>query len=191
PTDTGDRTVEWWRKAHNPAWLVAALANAQEKDLAELLAAARALPPEAPAFESAAYYATSREITRGRKDEARRLADRALSRNLQRSSRNLILGLRTQVARDWTEFLRFGLRRPEPHIEEFEGNEQETEKSPIAGAAPVFDQDLIDQFNYHIPLSLWVDASANRIVPADLQLRIAQACWTRAVVLSRYDEARK
>src|SRR6185369_7105224 len=37
----------------------------------------------------------------------------------------------------------------------------------------------------------WVDASANRIVPADLQLRIAQAGWTRAVVLSRYDEARK
>ena len=94
PADAGERSVEWWRKVHKPAWLIASLANAEEKDLPELLEAARQVPPASPAFESVAYYAVAREIGRRQLDSARTLADLALRQNLAPASRNAILGLR-------------------------------------------------------------------------------------------------
>ncbi|HEY2012335.1 MAG TPA: hypothetical protein VGH38_02490, partial [Bryobacteraceae bacterium] len=192
PADAGDRSVEWWRKKHNPAWLIAAMANAPEQDLPELLEAARRVPFTAPAYESVAYYAVSREAARGHADVARNWADRALSHTLQRSSRNLILAERTRLARDWSEYLRFGLRRPEPGIIESEGMEIPSEGMSIPpGNVPVFDRDMIDAFNAQVPLARWVDASQNKILPADMQLRIAQVGWLRAVLLGKAEEARK
>ena len=99
PADAGARSVEWWRKTRSPAWLIAAIASAPETDLPDLLQAARGIAPAAPAYESVNYYAISRELGRGRQEEARRWADRALSHSLLRSSRNLILAQRTQLAR--------------------------------------------------------------------------------------------
>ena len=192
PADAGERSVDWWRKTRNPAWLIAALANAPETDLPELLQAAQRIPSSAPAFESVVYYATSREIARGHAEEARRWADRALSHNLLRSSRNLISALRTRTARDWSEFLKFGLRRREPEIVEFEGSETEAGTSPMPlGTAPVFDWDVIRDFNGHVPLVLWVDASGNTHLPGDMQLRVAEAGWVRAVLLGKDEDARK
>jgi hypothetical protein len=192
PAGSPERLLEWFRKTHNPAWLIAALANAQEKDLPELLPAARRIQPNAPGYESIAYYAIAREMARGRRSEARRWADRALSQSLLRSSRNLILAQRTELARDWNEFLRFALRRPEPNIVELEDYEVDSENTPIpTGTAAVFDRDAIHVFDVHAPLALWVDASGNTILPAHVRLRIAQAGWLRAVLLGRYEEARK
>jgi hypothetical protein len=55
----------------------------------------------------------------------------------------------------------------------------------------VFDQDVIGDFNARVPLSLWVDAAANPILPPYMQIRIAQAGWLRAVLLGRDEDARK
>jgi hypothetical protein len=192
PADAGERSVEWWRKRRNPAWLIAALANAPEKDLSELLQAARRISPKTAGYESVDYYAMSRQADRGRVEDARRWADRALSQDLLLSSRNRILALRTRLARDWTEFLRFSLRRPEPNIALLEGSSEGDEKTPMpTGTARVFDGDVIEVFNAHMPLSLWVDASGSALLPAYMQLRIAQAGWLRAMLLGRAQEAGK
>jgi hypothetical protein len=192
PADAGAQSVESWRKTHNPAWLIPAIAGGPEIDLPELLQAARGIAPDAPAYESVVYYAIAREIGRGHLEEARRWADRALSHDLLRSSRNLIAAQRTRIARDWNEFLRFGLRRPEPGTAEFEDHEISLDKTPMpSGTAAVFDGDVIALFNARVPLSLWVDAARNPILPAHMQLRIAQAGWIRAVLLGKGEEARK
>lgn len=192
PADAGQRSVEWWRERRNPAWLIAALANAPEKDLPELLRAARQISPKSAGYESVAYYAMSRQANRGRMEDARRWADRALRQDLLLSSRNRILALRTRMARDWTEFLRFSLRRPEPNIALLEGSLEGDEKTPMpTGTARVFDGDVTDLFNAHLPLSLWVDASGDALLPTYMQLRIAQAGWLRAMLLGKAEEAGK
>jgi hypothetical protein len=192
PADAGEQSVEWWRKTRNPAWLIAALANAPNGDLGELLEAARQIPPTAAAYESVNYYAISREIAQAHTQEARLWADRALARKLQLSSRNLILAQSASLARDWKDFLYFSLRRPEPHIVELEGHEVESDRTPIAtGTSPVFVGNVNGVFNFAAPLSTWLDASGSAQLPAYMQLRIAEAGWLRAVLLGRDAQARK
>jgi len=188
----GERAVGWWRKTRNPAWLVAALSSGPDLELAELLAAASKIGPGSPAFESVAYYAVVREAKRGRLEEARRWADRALaSRNLTRSGRNLILTERTKVARNWEEFLRYSLRRLENATTDRDGRETPGEAIPLPdGTMFGFDNDVITAFNSSVPLHLWINASGNPALPAYLQLRVAQSGWIRAVMLGRYEEAR-
>jgi hypothetical protein len=186
-------TVDWWRKTQKPAWLIAALRNAPEKALPELLRAARLVKPREPAYESVVYYAVIRETARGRAEQARTWADGALRRKLLNSTRNLILEQRMRVARNWDEFLQFSLRRPEARVmdaeEEGEFALEPTEK-PVE-TAPTFDQDALGIFDLHLPLALWVDASGNARLPANIQIRIAEAGWVRAVLLGRLEEARK
>jgi hypothetical protein len=190
PADAGERSAGWWRKSRNPAWLISALLNAPDTDLPELLAAAKQIPPTASAYESATHYAISREIGQGQRQEARLWADRALTHNLQRSSRNLILAQRTTLARSWKEFLHFGLRRPEPHIllDNNEGNEEYVGVPP--DTTPMFDLDVTESFN-GAQLSVWMDASENMELPAYMRLQIDEAGWLRAVLLGKDDESRK
>ncbi len=180
-----------WKKTHHPAWLIAALINAKDPDLPTLLADAKKISPSSLAYESVAYYATFREARRGNKEQARQWADRAVSQNLQRSTRNLILEFRTLVARNWNDFVTHGLRRPEPKILMGERGESPASGTGLAtGDAPVFDEDVIDAFNRLVPLSLWIDAVSNPIVPPHMQLRIAKSAWLRAIVLNRMTDAR-
>jgi hypothetical protein len=124
--------------------------------------------------------------------EARRWADGVLRHSLVRSARNLLLGLRTRIAANWNDYLRFGLRVPEASVQEYDGAERDTDSPPIPDElTPVFDYDLIHDFNERIPLALWVDASRNAVVPGHIQIRIAQSGWMRALLLGRDEEARQ
>src|SRR5260370_37339962 len=102
-----------------------------------------------------------------------------------------MVGLRVAFGGDWNEFLRFSLRSPEPEVSLFENHEVD-DKTPIpTGAAPVFDTDVSAGSNAHVPISLWVDASGNALLPGYMQLRIAQVGWLRAMLLAKAEEARK
>jgi hypothetical protein len=56
PKDAAIHEMEWWRKTHNSAWLIAALMNCPEQDDSELLAAARQVQAGSSEFESVNYY---------------------------------------------------------------------------------------------------------------------------------------
>ena len=188
PTGTDAIALGYWRKTGNSAWLIASLANAPDEELPPLLEAARLIRPGTPAYESVSYYAITREIARGRRTAARLWADRALRQNLPRSARNLILQERMKIAVDWSEFLRFAVRRAETAVVLYDGAEAAAEQSLLT--APVYDQDAITAFNNALPLSLWMDASRNALAPARMQLQIAEAGWARAMALGKPDEAR-
>ena len=196
PADAGERSMEWWHKTHHKVWLIAALLNASEKDDAELLAAAREVAPGAPEYESAVYDSISRELARGHQDAVREWADRALSGELPLSTRNMILAARAKAAVDWTEFLRFSLRRAEPDVvlnegwEEPAGRVRNVHGDLPPDPEPVLDAEAISDLNTRVPLSSWLNASRNELLPEAVQLDIAQAGWLRAVLLGRSDEAR-
>lgn len=181
-----------WRATKNQAWLVASLMHHESKDHEGVLEAARKVPPASAAYESAAYYGIQHRIARGQLDDARNWADEALRQRLTVSGRNWILSERMKVARNFTEFLRFAPRRPEPHMAHYDNFEIEVDEPPVVtGTAPLFDTDGAGAFNRRIPLRLWVQASSNPRLSPHLQLQIAQSGWFRAVLLERHDLGRQ
>jgi hypothetical protein len=172
--------VERWRGGGGTVWLVAALSSSKPADAAvpELIAEARKLRPDSPAYATAAYHGVRLEIGRGDAAEARRWSEEALAARLPRAAENAFRGERLSVARNWTEFLRYAARNP---VGESEDN--------AAQGRPAFDHDVTDVLNQCVPLTLWSDGAVNRLLPAKLQGDIAQSGWVRAVLLDRTEEA--
>jgi hypothetical protein len=190
--DAGSHAVTQWRETHSPAWLIAALMNVGQDESGDLITDARQTPPGAPAYESLTYYGIARQIATGHRDDAREWADEALKHKLLLSTRNRILSQRLTLARNWTEFLRYAPRTPEPQLVNYDGYEVELkDAAPGEKAGPMFDQDATALFNRRIPLSLWLDAAGNSLLPRHLQLQIAQAGWVRAVLLERHADGGK
>jgi hypothetical protein len=186
----GSHAVERWRNSKASAWLIAALFYASDDaDIIELVNAARATTPDDLSYESVVYYGIGAEIRRGHRAAARSWADHALSGQLLLSTRNRILYERLRLARDWTEFLRFAPREPEPKVSFFDSDEV-PEAGQWAKAGPLFDADATQALNSHIPLALLLDASRSRRLSRHLQMQIAQAGFVRSIVLDRLSEAR-
>jgi len=175
-----------WRASHSQHWLLASLAAIPKDspDAPALLDQARGVPVTSPAWTSIASYAIALETARAQSTAARRWADQALSR-AQSADRNAFLAERLRLANSWTEFLRFAPRQPVA-LTVYDTDQNLDQQSTL----PMFDSDVTEPMNQEVPLSRWVDAAANRLVPARLQTQIAQAGWVRAVILGRANETR-
>jgi hypothetical protein len=184
----GPHAVERWRATHSPAWLVAALVGAGPKEAAtpDLIAAARQLAPDSPAYASATYYGILLQIRRGENDAARTWADAALATKQSDSVANVLHTERLAVAPDWSEFLHDTPRKPV--AETYGGDIPDDVQAKMPTAA--FDLDSAGPINRMVPLSRWIDASSNNALPRELQADIAQAGWVRAVILDDAESAR-
>jgi outer membrane protein assembly factor BamD (BamD/ComL family) len=184
--DAAAHSLDRWQKTHQAAWLVAALVHG---NASEVVAAARLVRPNEPAYDSAVYYGIAREIATGHRDEARKWADEALGQKLSLSTRNAILSQRFALARNWSEFLKFSPRTAEPKLVNYDDAEVEPDaRSAMRGIR--FDVDAVGAFNRQLPISNWLDASANQALPRNLQLQIAQAGWVRSTLLDRRENGR-
>src|ERR1017187_2172674 len=187
--DSSSHAVERWRQTKNAAWLVAALQAAAVNNAAaeELIAAARALKPDHPAYATAVDFGLEIE-TRRSADAAREWADLALASSQPADAHNSFLAHRHSLARDWSEFLRYAPREPvaatfdqaDAPLGDYKG---------MVGERLQFAADSEELFNHTLPLARWVDAAQNQLVPRNLQLEVAQAGWVRAIVLGRQAEA--
>jgi len=173
-------------------WLVAALASASSGDTAvpELIAAARKIAPEAPAYASATIYGIRLERERGQVDAARDWADRALATKQLDSTVNLLRAERLAMARDWSEFLKFGPRKPVAVGYEEAGSDEPLE-GDLEKRAATLDDDFTGPMNTSVPLALWDALAAGDALPREFQPEIAQAGWVRAVLLDDRPAARK
>jgi hypothetical protein len=180
------RIVARWRQTKNPAWLVAALQTTGPAP-AELVAAARALKPDHPAYATAVDSGLKIEASRSA-EAAREWADLALATRQPADAHNAFLARRLLLARDWSEFLRYAPREPVATTVDLADAPLGDYKDQVA-AGLQFAADSEEALNYKVPLAHWVDAAQNPLLPRNLQLELAQAGWVRAIVLSRQAEA--
>ena len=181
------RPVETWRAKRTAPWLVAALVWGDGAD-EELMAAARAVQANSPAWASVTYWGIRRQILAGETVAARQWADQALAAQAAGPVANLLRSERLKLASDWREFLTFAPRTPAA-VGGIDGEGPPTgealKKKPAA-----FDLDSVTPINEHVPLSLWADAIKSDLVPRDLQCDLARAGWVRAVLLDDAPTAR-
>jgi hypothetical protein len=183
-------SVERWRDTHAAPWLIAALATAPPTlpAIPDLIAAARLVKHDDPAWPSATYYGIRIERLRGDVDAARQWADQALPAPQSDATRNLLRAERLAMARDWTEFLRYSTRSPVA-VDFGDGNPDQPFAPGTPRRAVAFDADSVAPMNRVVPLSRWIDATSNALIPPDLQADIAQAGWVRAIALEDRDAA--
>jgi hypothetical protein len=183
--------LDRWRAEGTDAWLLAAIAPEPAGPAAdELIAAARKLTPSSPAYATTVYHAISMEIALHRADDARQWADEALAANVPLDAHNAIVDERMRLARDWTDFLRFSLRRPVAAAA-VGPDENISDYPKMASPELTFAPDTAALLNQRVPLDLWMDASSSSLLTPRIRAAIAQAGWVRAVILDRPADARE
>jgi hypothetical protein len=192
-----DRAFAEWKRTHSVPWLVASLtkASSQNSDSAVLIAAARKLPLDSPAYLTATF-ARLRLTAGGEPDAAAEELDRVLENSkleVPRSSRNLFLGLRMKTAGSLEDFLRYAPRIPSAvnggfdeleipsSVDERFGNYEALKK--LTAPNPYFDWDSAQVLDRKLPLNVLVKAVESKSLPAALRIEAARAGWTRAVLL--------
>ncbi len=186
----GSHAFDRWRSTRTLPWLVAAVVWARPADpqVPELLAAARAVHPDSPAWATVTYYGIRLRIARGESDPARVWADEALATKPPDSVANLLRAERSRLARNWTEFLRAAPRKPVALYYGDGFGDDPIGEPPRKSVA--FDADTVRPMNETVPLERWIAAARSPLLPRTLQADVAQAGWVRAVILGDAASAR-
>ena len=209
--------LKQWRSSHSVAWLVAALANARPGDSAtpELMRAAKALSPADPGWLAVTYD----RLRLSPRDAARRSEVLALLPQIRSSgdvsATNLFLTLATETAPGLDEWLKTVPRVPVGIKSESDGEEGLTvasvgtsgnagegsqpafvedscgKKFPANTVLPLFDSDAAVALNREMPLRMLAMAAESSTLPENLRFQVAQATWTRAVLLDKPEIAHR
>ncbi len=196
------QAVAGWRAHGTTPWLIAALTSVGPEDAAvpELLRAAAMLPTGSPAALDVTYQRLrlAGPTLAGRTELLATLPTIA-QQGESRSTVNLFTTLLRRTSPALDSFV--ATAGTLPAGETFDTGETEplsTAPAPDglchtttpAAATPLFDHDVATILNTRLPLRLLVQAATNPSLPANLRFQIAQAAWTRAVLLNRPDVAR-
>lgn len=191
-----DHALEKWRATRSLPWLIAALSAVGPKDAAtgELLAAAEKTNPRDPRLLTVLYDRVVLTSAAGKVNEVNRLVDANLpylAHEAPISARNLFWHERLETAQTFDDFLRFAPR------EDAAGHHAQAHLDPNRPAPPntpndvYFDTDATAIFNERLPLAMLADAAASPRLTKPLEAEIAQAAWTRALILNQPAEAAK
>jgi hypothetical protein len=178
------RALERWRDTRSERWLVAALWSASpgDTDVPALLAAAAQVPRTSPAFSTAAFLRVRALIQRNDLAGARAALmsmPTAPGAGFDGETINLLRAARFTVAETLDELLAAapreivtsaGYDRPDPSAKYDK---------------PAWDDDVAAVFNSRMPLERLVASAESTRLPTRLRLRVAQAAFTRAVVLQQ------
>jgi hypothetical protein len=183
--DAYQHSVQLWRQTKSLPWLVAALAKADtnDKDAADLSAAAAKVAPDSPAYVTLTFHRLRLLEQSGDSASVRNQIDRLLSQpNLiaSRSAINQFIALRMKVATGLPDFLHFAARVPS------DLSDNPNPNAPIQDIR-YFDTDAAITLTERLPLRLLAEAAKSAPLRAELRRQIAIAAWTRAILLN--DEA--
>lgn len=175
------KALDRWRKEKSLPWLVAALANAPSdgKAPADLLAAAADLKDDSPGKATARFHRARLLIAANRGAEARNELDRLIASGPALGSENLSHSLRLRVAASLDDLLRDGVQQR--LSDGGDDDEDAKQYRYVTGEAAFW-------LNARLPLAQW-SAAIGRTAAPDVRERLAQAAWTRAVLLGRTAEA--
>lgn len=188
PGRFGEAMAHWRRQKTTP-WLLAALlfAPSGTPESEELLAAARSVPSNSPAYLTARYHMGRLLLSAGRTEAARTLLDETLGSPTLKglpSSRNLFLEEREQAARNFGEFLKYAQREPvaSGYDDTGDGNLEPGGELPVKG--PMFDFGPAATLNQRMPLRLLQEAASGDMLAPRLRRQLATAAWVRAALLN-------
>jgi len=192
PEKAFSHALEKYQETRSEAWLLAALVKARgQSGFSEaLLTAAEHISPASKAYITARFHLFRLWIEMGRTAQARQAMDTFFSthqNNIPRSSLNSFLAMRTAIATNLSEYLRFSQRVPTA-IGEIWSNE--IADFPIeVNNRPFFDADATQVFNLLLPLELLTDVVTKEILPPHLSYQLALMAWTRAVLVGDWKTA--
>ncbi|MBS0638853.1 MAG: hypothetical protein JSS43_03210 [Proteobacteria bacterium] len=196
--DALDHARGRWAEQKQPPWLLAALAWSDPGAAAtELTEAAKAIPPDNPAYLTALYHRF--RLDNGSDTGALRAElDTALARtDLSQTTRNLLLAERTMVAHDLGDLTRLA-PRTSPCLAE-DGNPKGClvemfglESLPYSPNRPDvrFGDDAIAVID-RLPLPARQRLAQDETLPAPLRLDVALTSWTRAVLMQDVGTAQR
>jgi hypothetical protein len=193
--DGANKAVAEWRAKGTQPWLVAALASAGSGQMgaSDLIAAARKIKRDSPAYATVIFHAIRLLIDSKRAGEARQWLDQVLAADeaaLPTSSVNMFRAERMKIAGNWDEFLKYAVRIPAGTFTGFQqyGNadidgEDAAYPTGVKPRQPAFDADGGKILNEQIPIELLLDAARRDALPKPLRREIASAAWVRSVLL--------
>jgi hypothetical protein len=179
-----------WKETKSLQWLVAAMnaSGPKDADLKDLVDAAAKLDAHDPRMLTLLYDRIVLLRGAGKDTDARALIDANLSylaKNPPVSARNLFWRDRLAMAQTYDEFLHFAPRR-NAELDREPGTQALTQKVPVD---LYFDSDATAVLNRALPLPLLEKAAVSSRLSKPLQAQIAQATWTRALLLEKPDVA--
>ena len=167
-----DHVFEMWHKRQSLPWLVAALEETKPGDAqaAELLKAAAGIKPD-----SRGYVTVSWHTVRLLPDEsARDKTDELLKLDMTTGARNLFLGRRMALARNFEEFLEYAPRAVVGSESDIEDADPKGQKLLAGDSGSILN---------HLPLDMLRQASASKLLPEAVRQQLANTVLTRSVVL--------
>jgi hypothetical protein len=204
---TGASAYTTWQTSHALPWLVMAMVKADPSDAfaSSLLDEAAKIAPGVPAYDTVFFHRVRLLTALKRTDEARALLDAALpalQRRQPNSNLNALLGERMAVARNFSEFLtyapRFILRTGSQGSEDLQGQCNVRAHAENVEAAcqdlqqPLeFNDDAVTVLNQQTPISQLIAAATSPSLPTNLREDLANATWTRTVLLEDAGSAAK
>jgi hypothetical protein len=181
------RAVERWQQTRSERWLVAALWTTGPSDAAApaLLEAASQVARTSPAFATAASLRVRLLIQRNDLAGAR-TALAALptgpAAGFDAETINLLQAARFTVATTLEEML---AAAPRAVVTAVGPDPPDPQDQSIKYTKATWDDDVAAVFNSRMPLDRLVEAAESTRLPARLRHRVAQAAFTRAVLLQR------
>jgi hypothetical protein len=179
--------VRQWRDSKSPAWLMTALTFAQGnvREAPELIAAARQIAEDSPAYVTARFHGTRLLIETKQDAAARSFVDEALANGagMPLSAVNALRAERMSVAQDFNEFLTYAPRTVVGESIDFMPGESEATQKAETKPLSYFDADATRVFNDSLPLEMWLRAARTAHIDNRLRAGVAQAAWVRAVLI--------
>jgi hypothetical protein len=188
------RAIQRWQATHSLPWLIVVLHKATpgDKDEQEVLSAARAVPPSSPAYLTVSYYLIDLLMKANKKDEAAKELAKVLQTKMPPSARNDFVDFQMLLSPTLAEFIKLSARKPAGLFSDMNGTElpDDTDKLLDAKNYPVITQtcfvpDAADILNFSMPLKLLKDSALKCTAPVNQRFDLAQAVWTRAVLLKQ------
>jgi len=186
--------LERWKATHSLPWLVAVLSKAKpgDKDVEEIITAARAVPSNSPAYLSVNYYLIDLLMAANKKDEADKELAKALEVKMPPSTRNNFVDFQMELSPTIADFIKLAVRKPAGFFSDYTGMEfpDDGDKLVNSKTYPAVSQlcyvpEAADVLNSGMPLKLLKDAVLKSDAHASQKFDLAQAVFIRAVLLKQ------
>jgi len=177
------KALERWRATHTLPWLVAALTVAPHdgKAPADLLQAAADLKDDSPGKATASFQRARLLIAANQAAEARKELDRLIASHPSLGSENLGNSLRLRTAASLDDLVQDGVQQRLSA-----GGEDDAE----ARSARYLTGEAAFWLNTRLPLAQF-GATVGKVSAGDVRERLAEAAWTRALLLDDSTEGER